>query len=170
MKQGKGEIILSQLAYAGKLLDRCGMQDCNPSTTPMESRLKLNKESTAELVNATEYRSIIGAIWYLLHTRPDLSFSVGYLSRFMEKPHEDHLTAMKRVLRYVAETQGQGLHYRKLQKEELKLIGFSDTDMAGDTDDRKSTSGSIFFLGGNLIAWQSSKQELWPYHLAKQST
>ena len=93
VRQSNGEIFLSQAAYAG-----------NPSTTPMESRLKLSKESSAEPVNATKYRSIIGALRYLLHTRHDLSFSVGYLSQFMEKPHEDHLAAAKRVLKYVAGT------------------------------------------------------------------
>ena len=79
----------------------------------MESRLKLSKSSPEEKVNATEYRRVIGALRYLLHTRPDLAFSVGYLSRFMEDPREDHLTGVKHVLRYVAGTRGYGLHYTR---------------------------------------------------------
>ena len=66
------------------------MIGCNPSSTPMESRLKLLKESTAPPVDATAYRSIVGGLRYLLHTRPDISFSVGYVSRFMEAPTEEH--------------------------------------------------------------------------------
>lgn len=134
-------------------------EELQPSATHMESRLKLSKQSTAEPVNAMEYRRIIGALRYLLHTRPDLAFSVGYLSRFMEEPHQDHFTAVKRVLRYVAGTQDQGIRYCKSEGQ-CKLVGFSDADMAGDADDRKSTSGYIFFLGGNPIAWQSAKQRV----------
>jgi len=160
VKQGADGIVLCQSGYAGKVLERCGLASCNASTTPMESRLKLSKSSTEEKVNATEYRRVIGALRYLLHTRPDLAFSVGYLSRFMEDPREDHLTGVKRVLRYVAGTQGYGLHYTRQEEEKPKLVGFSDADLAGDVDTRKSTSGIIYFLAGNPITWQSSKQKV----------
>jgi hypothetical protein len=96
----------------------------------------------------------------LLHTRPDLAFAVGYLSRFMEAPREDHLIAVKRVLRYVAGTQGHGLHYTKHEEGMPKLIGYSDADMGGDIDDRKSTSGIVFFLAGNPVTWQTAKQRV----------
>jgi hypothetical protein len=110
-----------------------------------------------EAVNATEYQSIMSALRYLLHTWPDLAFPVGYLSRFMEEPRADHLAGVKCVLRYVAGTQGHGLHYAKHGGGESKLIGYSDADMAGDVDTHKSTSGIIFFLGSNPITWQSCK-------------
>jgi hypothetical protein len=160
VKQGTHDIFLCQAAYAGKLLDRCGLISCNPCASPMESRLKLSKSSTAEAVDATGYRSVIGALHYLLHTRPDLAFAVGYLSRFMEAPREDHLIAVKRVLRYVAGTQGHGLHYTKHEEGTPKLIGYSDADMGGDIDDRKSTSGIVFFLAGNPVTWQTAKQRV----------
>jgi hypothetical protein len=158
--QDENGITLRQATYADKLLERSGLQDCNPMLAPMESRLKLSKESTAPAVNATEYRRIIGGLRYLIHTRPDLSFVVGYLSRFMESPHEDHLTAVKRMLRYVAGTRGHGLFYARRKGEPLKLIGYSDADMAGDIDTRKSTSGIIYFLGESPITWQSAKQKV----------
>jgi len=160
VKQGADGIFLCQSGYAGKVLERCGLASCNASATPMETRLKLSKSSPEEKVNATEFRRVIGALRYLLHTRPDLAFSVGYLSRFMEDPREDHLTGMKRVLRYVAGTQGYGLHYTRQEEEKPKLVGFSDADLAGDVDTRKSTSGIIYFLAGNPITWQSSKQKV----------
>jgi hypothetical protein len=125
----------------------------------MENRLKLSKESTEVPVDATEYRSIVGALRYLLHTRSELTFIVGYLSHFMEEPRGDHLAAVKRVLRYVAGTRDLGLFYTK-QEGPPKLTGFSDIDLGGDIDTRRSTSDIVFFLDGNPISWQSSKQKV----------
>ena len=99
VSQERGRIVLGQAAYAKRLLESAGMEDCNPRNTPMEARLKLSKESTAALVDKTKYRSIIGGLRYLVHTRPDISFAVGYLSRFMEKPASDHYAAVKHLLR-----------------------------------------------------------------------
>jgi hypothetical protein len=158
--QGPAGITLCQAAYTRKILERCSMATCNSTTTPMENRLKLSKSSDKELVDASDYRSIIGVLRYLLHTRPDLTFTVGYLSRFMEDPHEDHLMAVKRVMRYITGTQEHVLFCTRLKDGLAKLVGYSDTDMAGDIDSHKSTSGVIFFLGGNLISWQSTKQRV----------
>jgi hypothetical protein len=157
VKQGVDGISLCQSAYTGKLLERCGMGSCNPCTSPMESRLKLSRMSTADAVDATEYRSLIRALRYLLHTWPDLAFLVGYLSRFMEAPLSDHLAVVKHLLRYVAGTKGHGLHYTRHRDGEPKLVGYNDADLAGDIDTGKSTTGIIFFLDGNPITWQASK-------------
>ncbi|KAF8697536.1 hypothetical protein HU200_035869 [Digitaria exilis] len=160
MKEDTSGISFRQTAYATKLLERAGLIDCNPALSPMEHRLKLSKKSTTSVTDATEYRKIIGGLRYLVHTRPDLAFAVGFLSRFMEEPDEDHMSAVKRVLRYVAGTSSYGLHYPRMKHAEAKLIGFSDSDMAGDIDTRKSTSGVIFFLGSSPITWQSVKQKV----------
>jgi hypothetical protein len=160
VNQGPAGIALCQAAYTRKILEKCGLASCNPTATPMENRLKLSKSSTEPAVNATEYRSIIGALRYLLHTRPDLAFAVGYLSRFMEEPRDDHLAAVKRVLRYLAGTQEHGLFYTRHGDGPAKLAGYSDADLAGCVDTRRSTSGIIFFLGGNPISWQSNKQKV----------
>ena len=80
------------------------MAECKPCVTPMEERLKLTKASTTVKVDATLYRSIIGGLRYLVHTRPDIVFAVCYVSRFMEDPREDHWAAVKRLLRYVKGT------------------------------------------------------------------
>jgi len=86
VRQGRRGIELLQAAYAKKFLDKAGMGACNPCATPMEPRLKLSKQSTSPAVDATEYRSLIGSLRYLMNTRPDMAFAVGYLSRFMEDP------------------------------------------------------------------------------------
>jgi hypothetical protein len=81
-----------------------GLLDCNPCQTPMRANLKLGKESSSAEVDATEYRSLVGSLRYLVHTGPDLAFSIGYVSRFLEDPHEVHLAAVKHILRFIAGT------------------------------------------------------------------
>jgi hypothetical protein len=106
VKQEKDKITLSQSAYTAKILTAGGMQGCNPCTVPMEPRFKLSKVSSAPAADASLYRSIVGSLLYLTHTRPDISFAVGYVSRFMEAPTTttEHFAAVKRILRYLAGT------------------------------------------------------------------
>ena len=97
----------------------------------------------------------------MVNTRPDLVYFVGYVSRFLEAPREEHLVAVKRILRYVAGTRGWGVRdCARRGKEKLELVGYGDSDMAGDVDDRKSTSEMIYFLSGGAICWQSTKQKV----------
>jgi hypothetical protein len=160
--QGAAGITLRQAAYAAKILEKAGLAGCNASATPMEPKLKLLKEGTTPSVDATEYRSLIGSLRYLCNSRPDLAYLVGYHSRFMEAPRQEHLAAVKRVLRYVAGTLYWGLHYHPGKKNggAPKLLGYSGSDLAGDVNDRKSTSGLIFFLAGGPVTWQSAKQKV----------
>ena len=118
-------INLCQTKYAKQLLEKVGLSNCNPSKTPMEAKLKLSKTGDSSSVDSTKYRSLIGSLRYLLHTRPELTFSVSYLSRFMESPREDHLAAVKRLLRYIAGTTDHGLMYSKGTGEEMRLTGYS---------------------------------------------
>jgi len=150
--QSADSITLGQSAYAANILQNVGLAGCNPSHIPMEPRLKLSKASTAPAVDATAYRSIVGSLRYLLNTRPDLAFSAGYVSRFMEKPTIEHQAAVKRVLRYISDTLDYGCYYTRKEKD-AHLVGFSDSDRAGDIDTRRSTSGVLYFLGNNVIIW-----------------
>ena len=93
---------------------------------------------------------------YLTHTRPDLSFAVGLIARFVQNPHESHWKAAKRILRYVQGTIQFGIHYSV--KASPLLVGFTDSDCAGDPDDRKSTAGYVFTLGSGPITWACKKQ------------
>jgi hypothetical protein len=159
VEQGRDAITLRQSSYARKLVEQGGLSGCKPCQTPMDEKIKLSKESTAEKVDVTQYRSIIGGLRYLPHTRPDIMFAVGYLGRFMEDPREDHSAAVKKLLRYVAGTIGYGIVYPRRRGAGLELTGFSDSDMAGDVDGRKSTSGILFFLDGcpHLLAVAEAK-------------
>jgi hypothetical protein len=159
VEQRSNGTMVSQGAYALKILEATALAGCNLSHTPMEQRLKLSKSSTAPAIDPTEYRRIVGALRYLVNTRPDLAYAVGYVSRFMEKPTVEHLLAVKRVLRYVTGTVHQRCFYRR-KGEKLKLTGYSDSDLSGDVDTRKSTTGVLFFLGDNVVSWQSQKHRV----------
>jgi hypothetical protein len=126
VKQSSEGISLNQSAYAAKILDKAGLTGCNPVHIPMEPRFNLSKNSVAPVTNATEYRSLVGCLRYLINTRPDIAYAVGYVSRFMEKPTTEHLAAVKRVLRYVAGTISYGCMYTK-QGGRMALVGYCDS-------------------------------------------
>jgi hypothetical protein len=156
--QNADGISICQAAYARKLLEKSKMVGCNPCQVPMEPRFKLSKVSTAPPVDATEYRSIVGSLRYLVHTRPDICFAVGYISRFMEAPTSEHLAAVKHILRYISGTIHYGCRFPRSSAAQ-HIAGYSDSDLAGDVDTRRSTTGLIFFLGSSPIAWQSQLQK-----------
>jgi hypothetical protein len=160
VKQSPGAITLKQTAFANSLLEKAGMSGCNTVHVPMEPRLKLSKVSKNPPVDVTLYRSIVGSLRYLVHTRPDISYAVGFVSRFMESPTTEHLSAVKHILRYIAGTLNFGCSYRHSSKKGNSLTGYSDSDHTGDVDDRKSTTGMIFFFGQCPITWQSRKQKV----------
>lgn len=80
------------------------MSECNSAHVPMDGSLKLSKSAEERSVDEKKYRRSIGCLRYLIHTRPDLSFSVGVLSRYMIDPKESHDAALKHVLRYLQGT------------------------------------------------------------------
>ena len=125
----------------------------------MEARFKLGIEKGKDEVNPSRFRSLIGSLRYLLNTRPDLTYSVNYLSRYMSNPSSEHMNAAKRVLRYIKGTSSFGLRYERGMKKH-SIQGFSDSDFAGDSDDRKSTSGQVFFIGKSAITWNTVKQSV----------
>ncbi|XBI97093.1 hypothetical protein VPH35_033289 [Triticum aestivum] len=161
VQQKPEAITICQEAYAKKVLESCGMKDCNPSHVPMKPCVVLSKKSEAPAVDATEYRSVVRKLRYLTNTRPDLAYSVGIVSRFMEAPTTEHWAAVEHILRYIKGTTNFGCVYlREKKKEMVELLGYSDSDLAGDVDDRKSTSGVAYFLGGSIVSWLSQKQKV----------
>ncbi|KAJ3703208.1 hypothetical protein LUZ61_006913 [Rhynchospora tenuis] len=152
------EFLCHKKAYAKDILKKNKMDECNPVSTPMEFGAKLSKFEGGDRVDASKYRSLVGSLRYLTCTRPDIAYSVGVVSRFMEEPKYSHWKAIKRILRYIKGTEALGLFYSN--SEEYKLMGYSDSDWSGDVDDRKSTSGYVFYLGDTAFTWMSKKQPI----------
>lgn len=149
-------IYVSQRKYAQEVLERFNMSQCNAVHNPIVPGVKIMKDEGGVEVDSTLYKRIVGSLMYLTATRPDMMYVISLISRFMERPTELHLNAAKRVLRYLKGTVSFGLFYRKGGKEEL--IGYTDSDYAGDQDDRKSTSGYVFMLSSGAVSWSSKKQ------------
>jgi hypothetical protein len=97
-------------------VEKAGLEGCNLCATPMGPRLKLSKVSSAPPVDYTLYRSLIGSLRYLVNTKPDIAYSVGYVSRFMEMPTQEHFGAVKRIIRYIARTANYGCQYGNEEK------------------------------------------------------
>jgi len=104
VRQDASGITLRQAHYAKRILELGNMACSNPAHMPMEEKPKLSHESKAKEVDPTHYRWLVGSLRYLVHTRSDLVFAVGYVSHSMEWPTVEHLKANKRILRYVAGT------------------------------------------------------------------
>eukprot|EP00253_Pinus_taeda_P014226 PITA_14226 len=154
--QSKKVISLSQSKYACDILHHFHMEDCKPAPSPFQSGVKLSVTCTSPKVDATLYRQLVGKLLYLTHTRPNLSFVVGLVVRFMQTPRESHWKAAKRILCYVRGTVQFGIHYSA--EASPLLVGFTDSDWAADPDERKSTAGYVFPLGSRPITWACKKQ------------
>ena len=122
----------------------------------MHPTCTLSKEDQGFKVDQKLYRGMIGSLLYLTASRPDILFSVSLCARFQSEPRETHLTAIKRIFRYMKGTTNLGLLYKK--SLDYKLVGFCDADYAGDRIEWKWTSGNCQFLGENLISWASKRQ------------
>lgn len=141
VNQEDSHIMITQAAYNTKMLKRAGMKDYHVVHAPMEARLKLGKDSSEKAVDATLYHNIIGSLRYLIYTRLDITFVVGYLGRSMEASASNNLTVVKHLLRYIAGTLTHGCVCRRGNDESLVI--YSDLGHAGDVDSRKSTSGIL---------------------------
>ena len=134
------------------------MSNCNPVNTPVECGTKLSRNDKSNRVDSTLFRSLVGSLSYLTSTRPDILFGVGLVSRYMEAPTTAHLMAAKRILLYIEDTLDFGLCYSS--SNNFRLRGFSDSDWAGDIDDRRSTTGFVFYMGDTIFSWSSKKQSI----------
>ncbi|CAL1391452.1 unnamed protein product [Linum trigynum] len=156
VERTKEGLFLCQHKYAKDLLEKYGMLECKPVTTPVEISAKLCSTEGKDLEDRTIYRQLVGSLIYLTLTRPDISYAVGLVSRFMESPKKPHLEAAKRILRYVKGTVNHGIFYKRGGTGEL--VGYCDADYAGDLDTRKSTTGYVFSIGSGPVSWCSKKQ------------
>nr|GFA33150.1 retrovirus-related Pol polyprotein from transposon TNT 1-94 [Tanacetum cinerariifolium] len=131
------DILVSK--YVLEILNKYGMESNDHTGTPMEIKDKLDLDQNGTPIDATKYRSMIGALMYLTSSRPDIVHATCLCARYQAKPTEKHLKEVKRIFRYLRGTVNMGLWYTK--DSGFELIGFSDADYAGYKDTFKSTSG-----------------------------
>ncbi|GJT10815.1 hypothetical protein Tco_0857857 [Tanacetum coccineum] len=124
--------------------------------TPMVEQAKLKLDLVGKPVDHTDYRSMIGSLMYLTSSMPDIMFATCMCARYQANPNEHHVSAIKRIFRYLKGTINLGLWYPK--DSGFDLTAYSDADHAGCHLDRTSRSGSVQFLGDKLVCWSSKKQ------------
>ena len=149
---------IGQPSYTKRIIEKFNMENCKPVSTPVEMGVKLSKASDNDgIIDQNRYQSAVGSLLYLsIWTRPDIAFAVNNVAKYCSAPKQEHWQAIKRILRYLQGTVEHGLKYPR--KHVQDCVGYSDADWAGDTNDRKSTSGYVFQLNGTSISWRSKKQ------------
>ncbi|XP_022031366.1 uncharacterized mitochondrial protein AtMg00810-like [Helianthus annuus] len=153
-------VCLSQRKYCMDLLNEYGMSGSKPLSCPIEQNhvlTNLTKEKTND-VDITQHQKLVGKLIYLSHTRPDIAYSVHYLSQYMHKPTEAHTQIAFKVLRYLKAASGTGIMFTKTNS--FHLTAFADSDWAKCIDSRRSVTGFCIFLGGSLVSWKSKKQSV----------
>nr|GFD33972.1 uncharacterized mitochondrial protein AtMg00810-like [Tanacetum cinerariifolium] len=123
----------------------------------MMEKSKLDEDKEGKVVDPLHYRGMIGTLLYLRASRPDLEFAICMCARYQARPIEKHIHTVKRIFRYLRGTVNQGLWYPK--DSSVALTAFVDVDHAGCQDTRRSTSGSLQFLGDRVISWSSKRQK-----------
>ena len=150
---------LSQEKYIEKVLERFNMGSSKPVSTPLAGHFKLSSkqcptsEKDKEDMKKVPYASAVGSLMYaMVCTRPDIAHAVGLVSRFLSNPGKKHWQAVKWILRYLRGTSKICLRFGD---DKPVLCGYTDADMAGDVDTRKSTSGYMMTFAGGAVSWQS---------------
>lgn len=165
--RGAKKLWLSQKSYVEGVLSRFDMSKANPVSTPLANHFKLSLEqcpktdSEIEGMSKIPYASAVGCLMYaMVCTRPDLAQAVSQVCKFMSKPGKQHWEAVKWILRYLKGTADRGIMFSREQGVVPSVVGYVDSDYAGDLDDRRSTTGYVFTLAGGPICWKSSVQSI----------
>ncbi|GJX32062.1 putative ribonuclease H-like domain-containing protein [Tanacetum coccineum] len=158
VKQKPNGIFISQDKYVAEILKKFDFASVKTASTPIETQKPLVKDEEASDVDVHLYRSMIGSLMYVTASRPDIMFAVCACSRFQVTPKTSHLSAVKRIFRYLKGKPKLGLWYPR--ESSFDLESYSDSDYAGANLDRKSTTGGCQFLGRRLITWQCKKQTI----------
>nr|GEW95397.1 copia protein [Tanacetum cinerariifolium] len=157
VNQSPSGIFINQSKYVHEILKKYGLNTCDIVGTPMDIKDKLDLYQLGILVDATKYRSMIGALMYLTSSRSDIVHATCVCARYQAHPTKKHLKEVKRIFLYLRGTINMGLWYTK--DSGFELTGFSYADYAGCKDSFKSTFGGAQFLNEKLVSWSSKKQD-----------
>ncbi|GJT17695.1 retrovirus-related pol polyprotein from transposon TNT 1-94 [Tanacetum coccineum] len=156
-------IFINKSKYALESLKKYDFDSCEPMDTPMVEKSKLGEDKEGKTIDPSHYRGMIGTLLYLTASRPGLQFAICMCAWYQARPTEKHLHAVKRIFRYLKGIVNRGLWYPK--ESSITLTAFADADHAGCQDTRRSTSGSMQFLGDRLVSWLSKRSQLTDYGL-----
>ncbi|GJT58929.1 putative ribonuclease H-like domain-containing protein [Tanacetum coccineum] len=151
-------IFISQDKYVADILKKFDFVTIKTTSTPIETNKALLKDEEAEDMDVHLYRSMIGSLMYLKTSKPDIMFAVCACVRFQVTHKVSHLNAVKRIFKHLKGQPKLGLWYPR--DSPFDLEAFFDSDYAGASLDRKSTTGGCQFLGKRLISWQFKKQTI----------
>lgn len=162
----KGTICLTQTQYLKNILQRFGIDDNTKHvSTPLAPYFKLSASMSPSTnaekrqMDCVPYANAVGALMYaMVCTRPDISQAVSMVSRYMHNPGKGHWQAVKWILRYIHGTIDIGLKFERDKTIGKSLVGYVDSDYAGDLDKRRSTTGYVFTMTGGPISWRSTLQ------------
>ncbi|KAI3680791.1 hypothetical protein L6452_35567 [Arctium lappa] len=165
VKQFSTGIFINQSKYIREILRKFQMENRKPIGTPMAPGTKIGTDPSGKAIDIRTYRGMIGSLMYLTSSRPDIMFSTCLCARYQANPKEIHLTAVKRIFRYLKGTADLGLWYPK--DTSFELTAYTDADHAGCMLDRKSTSGHVQFLGDKLVLWMQTQLRDYGFHFNK---
>lgn len=155
IKYEKNKIELSQEKYIEKIAKEFEVTNSNRKRTPMEKGLDIK---LCEKNDSTGFQSLIGALLYIsTGTRPDVSYSVGYLSRYQNYCTKEIFKYGLRILIYLYHTKSESLIFEKCNED--AIVAYVDSDWAADTNDSKSTTGFVIYGRGCPVLWRSIKQK-----------
>ncbi|CAL1397307.1 unnamed protein product [Linum trigynum] len=161
--RGAKKIWFSQEKYIEKVLQRFNMDNAKAVSCPLANHFTLTSKQSPSIekekaeMDKIPYASAVGSLMYaMVCTRPDIAHAVGVVSRFLSKPGKEHWEAVKWILRYLRGSSKMSLCFGD---GEPVLVGYTNANMAGDVDSRRSTSGYLITLSGGAISWQSRLQK-----------
>ena len=157
-----GKLYLTQKSFVEKVLERFGMKNAKPVSTPLAAHFKLSaamspqSDNDIEYMSHVPYSSAVGSLMYaMVCTRPDIAHAVSVVSRYMSNPGKEHWQAVKWIMRYLRGTTDSCLEFGRSKGH---LVGYVDSDYAGDLDRRRSITGYVFTLGDTAISWKATLQ------------
>ncbi|UYV61655.1 hypothetical protein LAZ67_1005777 [Cordylochernes scorpioides] len=160
--EDRASIFIHQSSYIDKILSKFNMADCIPASVPMDPSVILTKQDCPtpeqkEKMPKFPFREAVGSLMFAsCVSRPDITYAVSQVSKFLEYPGPAHCTTVKNIFRYLKGTPHMGI----LFTGQDQLVGYSDSDFARDVDSRKSTTGYAFMMNGGTVSWASQRQPI----------
>lgn len=158
-------LFLSQSHYIKQMLHKFGMENCKPKGIPADPHGRLtalmspSDEEEIKKMESIPYREAVGSLMYaMVTTRPDIAYAVSQVAQFAQNPGQAHWEGVKRIFSYLAGTTHHGISFSG-SMEKNSLLAYTDSDYAGDVDNRKSTTGYVIMLNNGPSAWCSKRQQ-----------